>query len=88
MIINHNNQTDANNINCINYVSTNHHPQPRSRNCYNPDRTAGRPPQQAKRFTPTTRRLPPEPVALEGRRLAPTFLSRLNYIPKKAFPGR
>lgn len=53
-----------------------------------PDRTAGRPPQQAKRFTPPTRRLPPEPVALEGRRLAPTFLSRLNYIPKKAFPGR
>lgn len=37
---------------------------------------------------PPTRRLPPEPVALEGRRLAPTFLSRLNYIPKKAFPGR
>lgn len=37
---------------------------------------------------PPTRRLPPEPVALESRRLAPTFLSRLNYIPKKAFPGR
>lgn len=69
-------------------ILTDFPPQPRSRNCYNPDRTAGRPPQQAKRFTSPTRRLPPEPVALEGRRLAPTFLSRLNYIPKKAVPGR
>lgn len=84
IIINHNNnQTDANNINRFPPTTSQQKllQPPTEPQAGHLSKPSGSPPSP-------TRRLPPEPVALEGRRLAPTFLSRLNYIPKKAFPGR